>query len=174
MVGLLFGLISLGIAAAWSGVARVPGAGRLLSGAADRTVIKPSPSFLGSVKLPTNVALGSMATTSPGCALLSAACRSCPAPTSMVRPVGGTRDVSTNEVGNAGAGSGGSDPRGSACPEPAEARREETPNRIVTTGRTMRHVIDMILLKPRVGWSRVDSGCRRHHHMVCPGARGGG
>ena len=104
-VGALFGLINLGIDAACAGVTRVPSSARLSSGADDRTVIQPSPSFLGSVKLPTNVAPGAMETTSPGCALFKAACRSAPAPTWMVRPVGATNDVSTNVVGKAGASS---------------------------------------------------------------------
>ena len=101
MAGALFGLITLGINAASVGPTLVPGAGRLLSGVAVRTVIHPSPSFFGRVKLPVKVADGSMETTSPGLALFRAACRSCPGPTEMTVPVGATMDVS-NVAGKVG------------------------------------------------------------------------
>src|SRR5436309_14968795 len=81
----------------------MPGAGRLLSGALVRTVLHPVPVLLGSVNGPVNVAPACSVITSPGCAALSAACRSPPAETVIVVPVGATSVVSRKTRGGSGA-----------------------------------------------------------------------
>lgn len=72
IAGAVFGLIILGITPEKAGVMRVPGGGRLLSGAALRMIIHSVPVLLGNVKFPVKIAPGSRAMTLPGCALLSA------------------------------------------------------------------------------------------------------
>ncbi len=69
---------------------RAPAAGRLLSGAAERTMIQPVPALTGRVKVPVKVAPGCRVTTSPGWAASRAAWRLPPAGTNSVAPVGGT------------------------------------------------------------------------------------
>src|SRR5258705_2931044 len=86
--------------AANEGLTRVPGGGRLLSGALVRTVIQPTPALLGSVNGPRKVAPACSVITSPGCAALSAAWKSPPAGTVMVWPDGGTSVVSRNARGS--------------------------------------------------------------------------
>src|SRR5207244_9589771 len=93
---------SLGMAAAYEGVTREPGAGRLLSGALVRAVIQPVPALLGRVKGPVNVAPAWRVMTSPGCAALSAACTSPPAETGRVVPVGATSVVSRKTRASSG------------------------------------------------------------------------
>src|SRR5437773_3510946 len=93
---------SFGMTAAYEGLTRVPGGGRLLSGALVRTVIQPTPALLGSVNGPVNVAPACSVITSPGCAALSAAWTSPPAGTAMIWPDGATRVVSRNTRGNSG------------------------------------------------------------------------
>src|SRR2546425_12304828 len=87
---------SLGMTAAYAGVARVPGGGRLLSGALVRTVIQPAPALVGRVNGPWNVAPAGRVITSPGWAASSAAWRLPPAGTAMVWPEGATSEVSRN------------------------------------------------------------------------------
>src|SRR2546422_5298804 len=82
---------------------RLSGAGRLLSGAEVRMMIQPEPVLAGRVKLPVNLAPASRVITSPGCARLSAARKSPPAATAMVRPTGGTEAVSTRRRGSSGS-----------------------------------------------------------------------
>ena len=73
--------------AAWrAGATRSPSAGSPAM-EAGRTMIRPPAGLFGSTKLPVNVAPLASAITSPGCAALSAACRSPPAGTAMVRSV---------------------------------------------------------------------------------------
>ncbi len=69
---------------------RVPAGGRLLSGAAERTMIQPVPALAGRGKGPVKVAPGCRVTTSPGWAASRAACRLPKAGTKSVAPVGGT------------------------------------------------------------------------------------
>src|SRR5882724_8673475 len=93
---------SFGMTAAYEGLTRVPGGGRLLSGALVRTVIQPTPALLGSVNGPWKVAPACSVIISPGCAASSAAWRSPPAGTVMVGPDGGTSVVSRNARGSSG------------------------------------------------------------------------
>src|SRR5262245_53955310 len=84
---------------------RWPFAGRFPSGTSVLSVIQPVQAFAGRMKPPVNVAPGARATTSPGRAELSAACRSPPAATRIVRPVG----AGTLALGIARGSSGGVD-----------------------------------------------------------------
>src|SRR6266545_5602326 len=84
------------------GATRVPVAGSFASGAPDRMTIHPFPAFFGRVKFPANTAPGSSVITSPGCAAFSAACKSPPAATAIVRPDGAVYEVSRNTRGGAG------------------------------------------------------------------------
>src|SRR5213078_3740801 len=102
MAGAAFGVTIRASAEASAGVTRVPG-GRLASGADVRTTIQPDPFFAGSVKLPVNVDPAASVIWSPGWAASSAAWKSPPAPTAMVRFGGGGGRVSTVARGSSGA-----------------------------------------------------------------------
>src|SRR5438105_5721935 len=84
---------------------RVPAAGSPASEAA-RTVTHPLlPAFAaltGRTKLPTKIAPGARSTSSPGCAALSAACRSSPALTRSCLPVGAGTLVLGTACGSCG------------------------------------------------------------------------
>src|SRR5215472_1115817 len=83
---------------------RVPGGGRLVSGADDRITMKADPLFARSRKLPVNVAPAASVMLSPGWAASIAACRSPPAVTAIVRPGGGGGVTSTMARGSSGTG----------------------------------------------------------------------
>src|SRR5689334_12246377 len=82
---------------------RWPAAGRFPSGTSVRSVIQPVHAFAGRMKPPTNDAPGASATTSPGAAEFSAACRSPPAATRIVRPVGAGTLGDGADCGSAGS-----------------------------------------------------------------------
>src|SRR5262245_27650343 len=83
---------------------RALAAGSVLSAADDRIVIIDAPLFDGSTKLPVKVAPACTRTVSPGCAALSAVCRSPPAFTIHTwPPVGG----GVGDGVGAGVGDGG-------------------------------------------------------------------
>src|SRR6266446_3364814 len=96
--------VSFGMSPAWVGSTRVPRRGSLPSRALVRTMTHPPPALGGSVNGPMKVAPASSEITSPGRALLSAAWRSPPARTAIVRPDGSTYVVSTSKCGGSGPG----------------------------------------------------------------------
>src|SRR5690349_15267669 len=170
-VGALFGLISFGMRSACAGVTCVPGEGRFASGVDVRIVIQPSPAFLGRTKLPVKVAPAAMETTSPACALSSAAWRSCPAPTDIVFPVGAIGVVSS-VTGSAGFWSR---PRRSdiAWAAPAETSSTEIADEIATIrGRRPRAISnsDESLDRADRDWGRgCGMGCLKQDHSAQAG-----
>src|SRR5262249_54450560 len=102
IAGLPFGLTIFGRTAAFAGLTRVPGGGSSASVALDRMMIQPLPLVFGKRKLPTKLAPAASVITSPGCAASSAAWRSAPAATAMVRPVDAGMLVSMKTLGCSG------------------------------------------------------------------------